>query len=251
MRPAGRAAPAGGGGSLRRGGWTARPAQPCKRAHAGVQTQVERPGDPATRRPGDPATRRPGDPATRRPGDPATRRPGDPATRRPGDPATRRPGDPATRRPGDPATRRPGDPATRRPGDPATRRPGDPATRRPGDPATRRPGDPATRRPLYCRNPQRRLSTPRTKTVRSPCRPDPAPPEHSLPSRAARHASCPSWSSCRLRTCRPADRPAPRPTPHTIPPSIACPTCANRKPNPAANQYNERRQRANAARRTP
>ncbi len=203
MRPAGRAAPAGGGGSLRRGGWTARPAQPCKRAHAGVQTQVERPGDPATRRPGDPATRRPGDPATRRPGDPATRRPGDPATRRP------------------------------------------------GDPATRRPGDPATRRPLYCRNPQRRLSTPRTKTVRSPCRPDPAPPEHSLPSRAARHASCPSWSSCRLRTCRPADRPAPRPTPHTIPPSIACPTCANRKPNPAANQYNERRQRANAARRTP
>ncbi len=77
-----------------------------------MQTQIGRPGDPATRRPGDPATRRPGDPATRRPGDPATRRPGDPATRRPGDPATRRPGDPATRRPGDPATRRPGDPAT-------------------------------------------------------------------------------------------------------------------------------------------
>ena len=42
-----------------------------------MQTQIGRPGDPATRRPGDPATRRPGDPATRRPGDPATRRPGD------------------------------------------------------------------------------------------------------------------------------------------------------------------------------
>ena len=131
------------------------------------------------------------------------------------------------------ATRRPGDPATRRPGDPATRRPGDPATRRPGDPATRRPGDPATRRPLYCRNPQRRLSTLRPNKLRSPCRSGPAP---TRPLRAMRPVSCPSWSSCRLRTCRPADRPAPRPTPHTLPPSIACPTCANRKPNPAATQ---------------
>ena len=34
-------------------------------------------------------------------------------------------------------------------------------------------------------------------------------------------------------------------------PSMACPTCANRKPNPAANQDDERRHRANAARRTP
>ena len=115
----------------------------------------------------------------------------------------------------------------------ATRRPGDPATRRPGDPATRRPGDPATRRPLYCRNPQRRLSTLRPNKLRSPCRSGPAP---TRPLRAMRPVSCPSWSSCRLRTCRPADRPAPRPTPHTLPPSIACPTCANRKPNPAATQ---------------
>ena len=149
-----------------------------------------------------------------------------------------RPGDPATRRPGDPATRRPGDPATRRPGDPATRRPGDPATRRPGDPATRRPGDPATI-----------IASASSAIVK--------PPDEraalALPSRpSARASTLPvARSTSRVLSMMVIvsppnlspglSAPAPRPTPHTIPPSIACPTCANHKPNPAANQDDERR----------
>ena len=142
------------------------------------------------------------------------------------------------------ATRRPGDPATRRPGDPATRRPGDPATRRPGDPATRRPGDHYTVGTLSgaCQPPGRKhFGRPAVHAQRI----------QNRRSRRAQRVPRRVHDGHRVASEPVArhDRPAPRPTPHTIPPSmiactqshIACPTCANRKPNPAANQDDERR----------